>query len=138
MRLPPCRIALADTDAAGLAHAGHLAELALRCLELALARVGLDPARLAAAPACPVIARLACEYRRPLRGGARVAVRVELDALSERSAELSVRLGRALRAAVLLVWVERACGRPAPWPPAARARLRRLARFSGRQRRAGR
>lgn len=127
MRLAPRRIALADTDALGHAHAGRLAELALRCLEEALAAVGLDPARAPGAAEAAVLARLACDYRRPLPPGAQVTARVELAALGARSATLVVHFGRALRAEAVLVWIAREDGRPRPWPAAVRRRLARLA-----------
>jgi acyl-CoA thioesterase FadM len=127
MRLPPRRIALADTDATGAAYAGRLADLCLQRLEEALARGGLDSAAFARSAAGPVVARLACDYRAPLLLGARASATVTCASIGDSSATFRVLLGRAVTAEVVLVWVERAKGASAPWPAAIRRRLRALA-----------
>ncbi len=127
MRLPPRRIHLSDTDATGVAYAGRLVDLALQRLEEAMAGVGLEAAAFASGPAGPAVVHLSSDFHRPARLGERLAATVKLLEVGDSSARLAVRLGTATTVVIVVVWVDRAAKRAAPWPPALRRKLARLA-----------
>lgn len=129
MRLPPRRIHLSDTDATGFAYAGRLVDIALQRLEEALAKRGLDSAGLVTAPAGPVVVRLETDFHRPARLGEGLAAAVTCQGIGDSSASFRIVLGAASKPActvtAVLVWVDRAAGIAAPWPPALRRKLAR-------------
>jgi acyl-CoA thioesterase FadM len=126
MRLPPRRIHLADTDATGVAYSGRLVDLGLQRLEEALATGGLEIAAFASGPAGPAVVHLSTDFRRPARLGERLGASVTVVEVGDSSARFAVRLGTAAEVSIVLVWVDRAAGKAAPWPAAVRRRLARL------------
>jgi acyl-CoA thioesterase FadM len=126
MRLPARRIHLADTDATGVAYAGRLVDLCLQRLEEAMASAGIEAADHAAGPAGPAVARIEADFLRPARLGDAVAAAVSCTTVGTSSAHFAVALDGRVAAVVVLVWVDRAAGRSAPWPPALRRRLLRF------------
>lgn len=129
MRLPARRIHLSDTDATGFAYAGRLVDIALQRLEEALALHGLDSAKLAAAPAGPVVVRLETDFHRPARLGEGLGAAITCQRIGESSASFGIALGAARRPActvtVVLVWVDRTTGAAVAWPAAVRRKLSR-------------
>ncbi|WP_462321683.1 acyl-CoA thioesterase [Halochromatium sp.] len=86
------RVALHDTDAAGVLFFAHLFRHAHDAYEAMMARIGwpVDGLIRAGQLALPLV-HVEADYRRPLRHGDQVEVDIELKALAERRFSLAYR-----------------------------------------------